>query len=196
MEQAKIPPSAEPTDTLWLWEEDVGGGDGPHSPPPARRMLPARLGFASLPPWGLAVETGKAAQGQPMAENGKEKPKLLQAELSPPRAQGKPGVKNTPASTETTRKKKRKRKAQMPLPPRNAKAGFCVCPKLVLSLWKGLFVKCFVFVSPAFISPRRQPAPRMPLRSQVCQCSPRSIPPSPRGRYPAAPAFHNGCPRA
>lgn len=60
------------------------------------------------------------------------------------------------------------------LPLRNTTPGFCVCPNLALSLWKGLFVKCFVLMSLALISPCQPPAPRIPLHSQV-RCS---IPPS------------------
>lgn len=60
------------------------------------------------------------------------------------------------------------------LPLRNTGPGFCMCPNLALSLWKGLFVKCFVLMSPALISPCQPPALWIPLHLQV-RCS---LPPS------------------
>lgn len=185
MEQADIPLSAASADTLWLWEEDGGCKDGiprslcPHFSPPAWRMLPSQLSFLFHHPmnWlqGEAWKLGQLmAQGweQPMAWEGKAQTPLAGA--TPSQSSGHKHTSEHRNHQEKTALRKAHVFSIKSLPLRNTRPGFCVCPNLALSLWKGLFVKCFVLMSLALISPCQPPALRIPLHSQV-RCS---IPPS------------------
>lgn len=156
----RSPWAAVPTDTLRLWEEDEGCRDGipraggPHSPPPAQRMLPSRLGFPSPPPRGLAPGRGKAVWGQPMTREGEAQTPLAGATPSQSSREAREDKHTSKCRNHQEKKSIKESPHIKSLPLRNARAGFCVCPNLALSLWKGLFVKCFVFMSPALISPR------------------------------------------
>lgn len=98
----------------------------------------------------------------------KEKPKPFQLEQHPSQSLWEAGGGHKHTSERRNHQEKRVlREAQMSLPLRNARVGFCICPNLALSLWKGLFVKCFVFVSLALISPRRSRLRRSP-RARRC----------------------------
>lgn len=140
----------------WGCGDGTPGAGGPHSPPPARRMLPRQLSFPSLTPPGLALGRHKAAWGQLMAQEWGQ-PMAWEGEAQTPPARAIPlwearGDKHT-SKHRNHQQKGALRKGQTSSPMGNTSAGFCICPNLALSLWKGLFVKCFVFMSPALISP-------------------------------------------
>lgn len=150
------------------------------------------ISLSLLPPHELAAgrgtETGTQEWEQPMAWEGKAQ--TPEAGATPSHSSGNKHTSERRNHQEIAVFRKALVFSIKSLPLSNTRPGFCVCPNLALSLWKGLFVKCFVLMSPALISPCQPPAPRIPLHSQVLL-----HPALPRGRYPAAPAFHNRYPR-
>lgn len=110
------------------------------------------------------------AQGQLMAREGEAQ--TPPATATPSQGSREAGGDKYTSNGRNRQKKRVLRKAQTFLPLRNTRAGFCICPNLAFSLWKGLFVQCFVFVSPALISPRWQPAPRIPCAGRCAGARP------------------------
>lgn len=135
--------------------------------------------FLSCPPmnwlqgeaWKLGQLTAQEWE-QPTAWEGKAQDPLAGA--TPSHSSGNKRTSEHRNHQEITALRKAHVFSIKSLPLRNTRPGFCVCPNLALSLWKGLFGKCFVLMSPALISPCQPPAPWIPLHSQVRCSSPPS----------------------